>query len=51
MRSTGLQKRIEPVVFWNDGTNSVQTYCGPEIVIITMKPSKSWIQRTLAVSG
>ena len=27
------------IFFWNDGTNSVQTYCGLEIVIITMKPN------------
>src|SRR3984893_7080985 len=39
--------RITPVVFWNDGTNSVQTYCELEIVIMTMKPRRSWIQRAL----
>src|SRR6516162_7454087 len=38
-------ERIAPVVFWNDGTNRVQTYWGLEIVIITMKPKRSWIQR------
>ena len=43
-------ERIEPVVFWNDGTNKVQTYCGLEIVIITMKPNNSCIQRALAAS-
>src|SRR4029453_16287764 len=40
--------RIAPVVFWKDGTNSVHTYCGLEIVIMTMKPSSSCIQRALA---
>src|ERR1700688_205127 len=40
-----------PVVFWNDGTNSVQTYCGLEITIMTTKPMRSWIQRVAAVSA
>src|SRR2546422_10393947 len=37
-------ERIALVDFWNDGTNSVQTYCGLEIAIMTMKPIKSCIQ-------
>ena len=40
-----------PVVFWNDGTNRVQTYCGLEITIMTMKPMMSWTQRVAAVSA
>ena len=33
--------RSAPVVFWNEGTNRVQTYCGLEITIMTMKPMSS----------
>ena len=36
------------MVFWNEGTNRVQTYCGLEIAIMTMKPSSSWSQRVPA---
>ena len=30
----------EPVVFCNGAVNKVQTYCGLEIVIMTMKPEQ-----------
>src|SRR5690349_7556605 len=34
-----------PVVLWKDLVNRVQTYCGEEIAIMAIRPSKSWIQR------
>src|SRR6202030_1125417 len=31
-----------PVAAWNGLTNSVQTYCGLEMAIMTTRPSRSW---------
>ena len=31
-----------PVAAWKGLTNSVQTYCGLEMAIMTTRPSRSW---------
>src|SRR5262249_21388287 len=43
--------RAAPVVVWNGLTNSVQTYCGLEIVIIAMKPNSNCSQRLDEIAG
>src|SRR5689334_432127 len=38
---------VAPVVVWKDLVNRVQTYCGEEIAIMAIRPSRSWIQRVV----
>ena len=45
VKATCTAARLAPVVAWNGFTNSVQTYCGLEIVIMTRRPRASWIHR------